>query len=85
MKLATFAISDHTSVPDAHAAWSGLHQPLSLVQAIPLLLDGNRFVSGPGVDSTKPNGSSTPALCHTLVLSSSSSISRPGVDSTNPT
>ena len=51
----------------------------------PLLLDGNRFVSGPVVDSTKPNDSSTPALCHTLVLSSSSSISRPGVDSTNPT
>ena len=42
-------------------------------------------MSGLGVDSTKPNGSSTPALCHTLVLSSSSSISRPGVDSTNPT
>ena len=31
MKLVTFVISDHISVPNAHATWNGLHQPLSLV------------------------------------------------------
>ena len=85
MKLITFIISYHTSVLETHAARSELHRPLRLVSAIPLFLDINRFVSGLGVDSTKPNGSSTPTLHHTLVLSSSSSIRRFRVDSTNPT
>ena len=67
MKLVTLTISNHTSIPDAHTAWSGVHEPLSFLSAIPLLLDENRFMSGPRVDSTRLSSSSTPASSHTLV------------------
>ena len=42
-------------------------------------------LGGDGGRTAQQNGSSTPTLCHTIVLSSSSTISRPRVDSTNPT